>query len=221
MSAREPRSPLRLAVLLSGSGTSLQNLIDRIDAGQLRAEIEVVIASKPDAFGLERARRRGLPAVAVPRKLHRDVGAFNDALHGELARFEIDLVVLLGFLSPFEMRGRFEGARSTCTPRWCRLLRPRLLWPPCTRIGVGERREADGSHRPLRRRRVRPRPHHPAAGRAGARWRHARDARRAGAGGGAAPGAGGDPALRGGTPAHRGPPGPEVRQQRSIPARSC
>ena len=116
MSARAPGSPLRLAVLLSGSGTSLQNLIDRIDAGELRAEIAVVVASKPDAFGLERARRRGLPALAVPRKLHRDVGAFNDALHAELAHFPIDLVVLLGFLSPFETRGRYDGRAINVHP---------------------------------------------------------------------------------------------------------
>jgi formyltetrahydrofolate-dependent phosphoribosylglycinamide formyltransferase len=116
MSTRPPGPPLRLAVLLSGSGTSLQNLIDRIDAGELAARIALVVASKPDAFGLERARRRGIPAAAVSRKLHRDVGAFNDALHAELARFEIDLVVLLGFLSPFETRARFEGRAINVHP---------------------------------------------------------------------------------------------------------
>jgi formyltetrahydrofolate-dependent phosphoribosylglycinamide formyltransferase len=107
---------LRLAVLLSGSGTSLENLIERIDAGELRAEIAVVIASKPDAFGLERARRRGIPAALVERKRHPDPRAFNDALHAELARFEIDLVVLLGFLSPFETRGRFDGRAINVHP---------------------------------------------------------------------------------------------------------
>ena len=76
----------------------------------------MVIASKPDAFGLERARRHGIPAIAVPRKLHRDVGAFNDALHAELARFDVDLVVLLGFLSPFETRGRFDGRAINVHP---------------------------------------------------------------------------------------------------------
>jgi formyltetrahydrofolate-dependent phosphoribosylglycinamide formyltransferase len=116
MSARAPASPLKLAVLLSGSGTSLENLITRIDAGELDARIELVIASKPDAFGLERARQRGIPALAVPRKRHPDPKAFNDALHAELARFEIDLVVLLGFLSPFETRGRFDGRAINVHP---------------------------------------------------------------------------------------------------------
>ena len=100
--------PLRVAVLLSGEGTSLENLFEQIDAG-LPARVAVVIASKPNAGGLARAERRGVPAIAVPRREHRDVHAFNDALHGALARFEIDLVALLGFLSPFEPRERFAG----------------------------------------------------------------------------------------------------------------
>jgi len=100
--------PLRVAVLLSGEGTSLENLFEHIDAG-LPARIAVVVASKPNVGGLARAERRGVPAIAVPRRVHRDVHAFNDALHGALARFEIDLVALLGFLSPFEPRERFAG----------------------------------------------------------------------------------------------------------------
>ncbi len=64
---------LRLAVLLSGSGTTLQNLLDRIADGRLDAEVAVVVSSRADAFGLERARRAGIPAVAVARKAHPDV----------------------------------------------------------------------------------------------------------------------------------------------------
>jgi len=100
--------PLRVAVLLSGEGTSLENLFEAIDAG-LPARVEVVIASKPGAGGLARAERRGVPARAVPRREHRDVRAFNDALHAVLDDREIDLVALLGFLSPFEPRERFAG----------------------------------------------------------------------------------------------------------------
>jgi formyltetrahydrofolate-dependent phosphoribosylglycinamide formyltransferase len=95
-------------VLLSGSGTSLENLFEKIDAGELPAEVVLVLASREDAFGLERARRRGVPAVAVLRKSFPDTASFNDALHRELDRFEIDLVVLLGFMCLFEMRERFE-----------------------------------------------------------------------------------------------------------------
>jgi len=100
-------SPLRIAVLLSGSGTSLENLFDHIEAG-LPAEVTAVISSKDTAFGLERARRRGIPAVAVARKQHPDIDSFNDALHAELERREFDLIALLGFMSLFQLRGRYE-----------------------------------------------------------------------------------------------------------------
>jgi phosphoribosylglycinamide formyltransferase-1 len=100
---------VRLAVLLSGGGSTLQNLLDRIADGSLSAEVVVVIASRGDAFGLERARRVGVPAVAVQRRDFDDVDTFNDALHAELARFSFDLIVLAGFLSLFQLRGRYAG----------------------------------------------------------------------------------------------------------------
>lgn len=108
-------SKLRIAVLLSGSGTSLENLFEHIDAG-LRAEVVCVLSSKKNAFGLERAEKRGVPAIAVPRREYPDVVTFNDALHENLARFEPDLVCLLGFLSPFELRGRYEGRALNVHP---------------------------------------------------------------------------------------------------------
>ncbi len=109
-------APLRIAVLLSGEGTSLENLCERIDAGELQAEVVLVIASKESAGGLARARRRGIPAVAVPRRKHPDPGAFNDALHAVLDDHEVDLVALLGFLSPFETRRRFDGRAINVHP---------------------------------------------------------------------------------------------------------
>lgn len=107
--------PVRIAVLLSGSGTSLENLLEKIDAG-LPARVVAVIASKQAAFGLERARSRGIPAFAVPRKQYPEVAAFNDAIHALLDDFEVDLVLLLGFLSPFETRGRFDGRTMNVHP---------------------------------------------------------------------------------------------------------
>ena len=101
--------PVRLAVLLSGSGTTLQNFLDRIADGRLAARVVVVIASRGDAGGLARARQAGIPAVAVPRKEFPDVDRFNDALHAELLRHEFDLIVLAGFLSPFQLRNRYAG----------------------------------------------------------------------------------------------------------------
>ena len=102
-------SPVRLAVLLSGAGTTLQNLIDRIADGRLVAKIVVVIASRADAGGLERARRAGIPAVVVARKEFPDTDRFNDALHDELAKHDLDLIIMAGFLSQVQLRGRYNG----------------------------------------------------------------------------------------------------------------
>jgi formyltetrahydrofolate-dependent phosphoribosylglycinamide formyltransferase len=101
--------PVRLGVLISGGGSTLQYLMDQVTAGTLRAEITVVIASRADAGGCERARRAGIPIVIVPRKDYADVERFNDALHVALDRFPIDLVILAGFLSMFQPRQRYSG----------------------------------------------------------------------------------------------------------------
>ena len=116
MTAGAPAAPIRVAVLLSGEGTSLENLCERIDEGSVPARVVAVLSSKPEAGGLARAHRRGIPGRVVARKAFPDVHAFNDALHAELARFEIDLVACLGFLSPFELRSRFEGRAINTHP---------------------------------------------------------------------------------------------------------
>lgn len=102
-------SPLRVAVLLSGEGTSFENLCEHIDSGRVPATVCALLSSKPEAGGLARATRRGIPAHAVVRKEFGDTRSFNDALHRALAPHEVDLVALLGFLSIFEPRERYAG----------------------------------------------------------------------------------------------------------------
>lgn len=112
MQARVTKLPLRIAVLLSGAGTSLENLFAHIEGGRLApdlARISVVIASKRDAGGLARAERHGTPAVAIPRREFESSSAFNDALHDALEPHNVGLVALLGFLSIFEPRARYAG----------------------------------------------------------------------------------------------------------------
>jgi formyltetrahydrofolate-dependent phosphoribosylglycinamide formyltransferase len=93
---------LTLAVLLSGSGRTLENLQHAIAEGRLSARIAVVISSKRDAYGLVRARQHGLEAIAIPRQDYADLEAFNAAINAVLARYSIDLVVLSGFLSLYQ-----------------------------------------------------------------------------------------------------------------------
>ena len=110
------REPLRVAVLLSGSGTSLENLFEHIEQRALPARVVCVIASKDGAGGLARAEKRGVPALAIPRKKFADVASFNDAIHAELARHDTELVACLGFLSIFELRERYRGRAINVHP---------------------------------------------------------------------------------------------------------
>lgn len=89
--------PIKLAVLISGSGTTLQNLIDKIDSGKLEATIELVISSRAGVVGLDRARRAGIPAVEVIRK-GLTTEEFGQRIFNKLRSIEVDLVCLAGFL---------------------------------------------------------------------------------------------------------------------------
>jgi formyltetrahydrofolate-dependent phosphoribosylglycinamide formyltransferase len=101
--------PVRLGVLLSGSGRTLQNLIDRIAAGTLPARIQVVVSSSPGAYGLERARNHGIPSAVVDRKAFKDAPSFSDAVTAALgAREPIDLVIMAGFLHLYVFPDRWD-----------------------------------------------------------------------------------------------------------------
>ena len=93
---------LNLAVLLSGSGRTLENVQQEILAGRLSARVVVMVSSKSEAYGLVRARQHGLDAVAVSRRDSSDLQAFNDAMNAVLARYPLDLVILAGFLSLYQ-----------------------------------------------------------------------------------------------------------------------
>ncbi|HSF30617.1 MAG TPA: phosphoribosylglycinamide formyltransferase [Candidatus Tectomicrobia bacterium] len=117
------RSALRLAVLLSGGGTTLQNLIDHIEAGTLSASIVVVISSQPDAYGLVRAKRHGVEAICIPRKAYRNAEAYDAELNRTLDRFTPDLIALAGFLHVFgfapHYRGRILNIHPSLIPAFC------------------------------------------------------------------------------------------------------
>jgi formyltetrahydrofolate-dependent phosphoribosylglycinamide formyltransferase len=114
---------MRLVVLLSGGGTTLQNLIDRSERGELPARVEGVISSRAGAFGLERARRHGIPAVTVPRRNFPDDVSFNEALWREIEPFRPDLVVLAGFMSllrvPPAYHLRIVNVHPALIPAFC------------------------------------------------------------------------------------------------------
>lgn len=91
---------LSIVVLVSGGGTNLQALIDAQQAGEIKnGKITCVISSKENAFALERARKAGIDAKTVARKLYGSATEYDDALLQALQECKADLIVLAGFMS--------------------------------------------------------------------------------------------------------------------------
>lgn len=93
---------MRLAILISGSGTNLQAIIDAIAEGMLNAEVALVVSNRKAAYGLERAARAGIPALYLPLKPYTEAGQPRDAYDADLAQrvaaCQPDLVVLAGWM---------------------------------------------------------------------------------------------------------------------------
>ena len=108
----EPDERLALGVLISGSGTNLQAVIDACASETLDARVAVVISNKSGAFGLERARRAGIPAVHLDIADYRDRDAYNRAIRETLEEHEVGLVVMAGYMRLLgsEVLEAFPGA---------------------------------------------------------------------------------------------------------------
>ena len=90
----------RIGVLVSGGGTNLQAIIDRIEDGYLgNCEITSVVSSKEGVFALERAKKHGIKAVCMARKAYTDTNEYSVALANHFETEKVDLIVLAGFLT--------------------------------------------------------------------------------------------------------------------------
>ena len=89
---------LPIGVLLSGSGTNLQALIDRIADGSLAADIVLVISSRPDAYGIERAKAAGLPVLVLDRTVYADAEAADQRIVDALTEAGAEYVVMAGYM---------------------------------------------------------------------------------------------------------------------------
>jgi formyltetrahydrofolate-dependent phosphoribosylglycinamide formyltransferase len=85
-------------VLISGSGSNLQAILDACASGELPAQVCAVFSDKPAATGLERARRSGIPAIAWPRSKGQDRRQYDAGLAGEVASYRPDWIVLAGWM---------------------------------------------------------------------------------------------------------------------------
>jgi phosphoribosylglycinamide formyltransferase 1 len=114
---------IRLAVLISGSGTTLQNLLDRIAGGRLCAEIAIVVSSTPRAFGLQRAASAGIASAVVERKKSATDRDFSDQIFSLCRQATADLVCMAGFLKllviPDDFRLRVMNIHPALIPSFC------------------------------------------------------------------------------------------------------
>lgn len=115
--------PIRLGVLISGSGTTLLNLLEKIGDGQLQAEVTIVVASRDDCGGLEHAARARLPVHIVSRRDYATVDEFSEAVFETLRQGQVDLVVFGGFLClvsiPADFRFRVLNIHPALIPAFC------------------------------------------------------------------------------------------------------
>jgi formyltetrahydrofolate-dependent phosphoribosylglycinamide formyltransferase len=114
---------LRLAVLLSGAGTTLQNLLNRSAAGVLPAEVVLVGANRFDAGGLRRAEQAGIPAFVVERADCSSREEFSARIFDRCRQARVDLVCLAGFLQhlviPEDFIGRVLNIHPALIPAFC------------------------------------------------------------------------------------------------------
>ncbi len=115
--------PIRLGVLISGGGTSLLNFLDQIRSGSLAAEVPLVIASRRNCTGIDRARSAGLKCTLLRPRDFANVQDFSQAVFHELRNARVDLVTLAGFLSllhiPDDFLWRVINIHPSLIPAFC------------------------------------------------------------------------------------------------------
>lgn len=113
----------RIVMLLSGTGSTLENLFEKIEKAELSAQIVAVISSRENVLGLERAQKRNVPAIALVPKQFENNDAFNDALWDEIRKHKPDLVVLGGFMTllrvPEDFQHRIMNVHPSLVPSFC------------------------------------------------------------------------------------------------------
>jgi phosphoribosylglycinamide formyltransferase 1 len=115
--------PFRIAVLISAGGTTLQNLIDSITAGELDAKIVMVVSSNADAYGLVRAEKAGIPTAVVSRKQAGSREEFSRRIFDHCRQAGVELVCMAGFLQiitvPDDFQLRVMNIHPALIPAFC------------------------------------------------------------------------------------------------------
>jgi phosphoribosylglycinamide formyltransferase 1 len=119
-------SKVKISVLISGGGTNLQAIIDAIDSGYIKyGEIVQVISSKDEAFGLTRAKVKGIKAISINKNKYGTIEKAHFALSSELLASATELIVLAGYLNilPKEIIEKFKeriiNVHPSLIPKYC------------------------------------------------------------------------------------------------------
>ena len=117
---------LKVAVLVSGGGTNLQAILDAMDSGKItNAQVSVVLSNNKNAYALERAKKHGIEALCISPKDFEDRAGFNQAFLEKLNSYQVDLVVLAGFLVVLpeamikQYRNRIINIHPSLIPSFC------------------------------------------------------------------------------------------------------
>lgn len=116
--------PARTVILISGSGTNLQSFIDKVKAGELDLDLCLVFSNRPDAFGLERATKAGIPTACIEHGDFADRESFDRAVAAIIDDYRPDLIVLAGFmriLSPWFVQhyaGKIVNIHPALLPKY-------------------------------------------------------------------------------------------------------
>lgn len=115
--------PLPVAVLISGGGTTLRNLLDCIERGELPLDVRLVVSSSGEARGLEFARSAGVKSLVVEPRDHATVDSFSKAIFDGCRAAGAELIVMGGFLKlvriPADFQGRVVNIHPSLIPKFC------------------------------------------------------------------------------------------------------
>lgn len=120
---RKTLRSLTLAVLISGGGRTLKNLLDLAEEGSLAGDVRLVISSSPAAAGLDFARDAGVPAIVCERKAYDSDAAYGAAIFDACRHARVDCVAMAGFLKfapvPEDFSGRVINIHPSLIPSFC------------------------------------------------------------------------------------------------------
>ena len=123
MDAPRSKSPMPIAVLISGGGTTLRNLIEKIDAGELNVQIRLVVSSNPRVRGMQFAEKAAIPMMAIEPNQYESQDAFSKAIFDRCRDAGVELVVLGGFLKritvPEDYAERVVNIHPALMPSFC------------------------------------------------------------------------------------------------------